>query len=71
MIDEGTTEVVVDGRVLVHRGAGECVGEIALLRAQPRMATVRATTPVRLVALDRNDFLAGGVLFARSQHPRR
>ena len=66
VIDEGTLEVVVDGRVLADRGAGECVGEIALLRSQPRTATVRATTPVRLVALDRTDFLAGVSSHARS-----
>ena len=30
------------------------------------MATVRATTPVRLVALDRTDFLAGVSSHARS-----
>lgn len=66
VVDEGTLEVVADGRLRASRGAGECVGEIALLRAQPRMATVRATTPVRLVALDRSDFLAGVSAHARS-----
>ena len=66
VIDEGTLDVVADGRLVAHRVPGECVGEIALLRAQPRMATVRATTPVRLVALDRNDFLAGVSAHARS-----
>lgn len=66
VIDEGTLDVVVDGRIREHRGKGECVGEIALLRDQPRMATVRATSPVRLVALARSDFLGGVSAHARS-----
>ncbi|MFL5878123.1 MAG: cyclic nucleotide-binding domain-containing protein, partial [Solirubrobacteraceae bacterium] len=66
VIDDGILDVLVDGRVRAHRGAGECVGEIALLREQPRMATVRAMSPVRLVVLDRTDFLAGVSAHARS-----
>jgi MFS family permease len=66
LVDEGTLDVVADGHLRASLGAGECVGEIALLRAQPRMATVRATTPVRLVVLDRSDFLAGVSAHARS-----
>ena len=69
VIDEGTLDVVADGHLLAHRGAGECVGEIALLRAQPRMATVRATTPVRLVAA-RSQRLPRRGLRARPQYPR-
>ena len=65
VIDDGTLDVVRESRVLAHLGAGECVGEIALLRDQPRMATVRATTSVRLVVLDRGDFLAGVSAHAR------
>ena len=68
MIDTGSLEVVADGRLLARREAGECVGEIALLRNQPRMATVRSVTPVRLVVLDRDDFLGGVAAHARSTH---
>lgn len=66
LIDEGTLDVVADGQLLAQRGSGECVGEIALLRDEPRMATVVAATPVRLVELDRGDFVAGISAHARS-----
>jgi len=68
IIDDGSLEVLADGRLLAQREPGECVGEIALLRDQPRMATVRSVTPVRLVVLDRDDFLGGVAAHARSTH---
>lgn len=66
VVEEGTLDVLTDGRLIAQCGAGDCVGEIALLRSQPRMATVLTTSPVRLVVLDRGDFLAGVSGHARS-----
>lgn len=56
--------VVADGQLEISNGAqgqagaGDFFGEIALLRDVPRTATVKATTPTQLYALEREDFLA-------------
>jgi MFS family permease len=56
-IAAGELDVRQDGH-LVHRcGRGEGVGEIALLRAIPRSATVVAHTAATVYALDREPFL--------------
>ncbi|HSW28754.1 MAG TPA: GGDEF domain-containing protein [Longimicrobiales bacterium] len=41
---------------LARLGAGDFFGEMALLNDKPRSATVRALTPVDLVALDKEEF---------------
>lgn len=64
--------IVADGRLAVESpdgtsaalSPGDCFGEIALLRDVPRTATVRAVGGVRLLALERDEFVA-----AVSGHP--
>jgi Cyclic nucleotide-binding domain/Major Facilitator Superfamily len=58
IIDAGTAEVYVDGQPVRTEGPGDSFGEIALIRDIPRTASVRATSDLRLLALERGIFLA-------------
>ena len=51
LIETGTVDVLRDGEHLATLGAGDVVGEIALLAHQRRMASVRARTEVVALAL--------------------
>jgi CRP/FNR family transcriptional regulator, cyclic AMP receptor protein len=51
IIDEGQAEVVHDGQVVATLGPGDVFGEVGVVRKGLRNATVRATTPMRLVTL--------------------
>ena len=56
VIIDGTVEVEAKGKHLATLGAGDFVGEIALLEQVPRMATVTVKTPVRFFVLTREAF---------------
>jgi CRP-like cAMP-binding protein/Tfp pilus assembly protein PilF len=61
IVESGGVEVLapdVKGApsVLNQLGPGDFFGEIALLRAVPRTATIRVVSPSRLLALSREDF---------------
>jgi CRP/FNR family transcriptional regulator, cyclic AMP receptor protein len=55
VIEEGSVEVIRDGRSVATLGAGEVVGERALLKLQRRWASVVAVGRVRLIALSADD----------------
>jgi CRP/FNR family cyclic AMP-dependent transcriptional regulator len=56
VIVEGEVEVKRKGRRLGIRGAGDFIGEIALLEDMERTATVTAKTPLRVFVLTRPTF---------------
>jgi CRP/FNR family transcriptional regulator, cyclic AMP receptor protein len=53
---DGQVDVTRKGRRLDTRGAGDFLGEIALIEQIPRTATVKAKTPVRFFVLTSTDF---------------
>jgi CRP-like cAMP-binding protein len=62
VVQEGELEVVreVDGKETVIRRVGkdELVGEMAVFYREPRSATVRARGTVRVLTLDKRNFLS-------------
>jgi hypothetical protein len=66
-IAAGQFDVVQDGRFLRRCGRGEGVGEIALLRAVPRTASVIARTDATMYQLAREPFLTAVLGHAATQ----
>ena len=56
VISSGQVDVIENRRKKNRLGAGDYFGEIALLTDEPRTATVRAVTPVRVLELERKAF---------------
>jgi hypothetical protein len=57
VIDRGQVDVSANGHMLRRQGHGDGIGEIALLRALPRTATVTAVGPVEAWIIDCGTFL--------------
>jgi CRP/FNR family cyclic AMP-dependent transcriptional regulator len=58
IILEGTATVKRNGRKVADLGAGDFLGELAVLSGAPRTATVTATSDMTLEALNRREFMA-------------
>jgi len=56
IVIEGKLRVERDGQVIAHRGAGEFLGEIALVDEGPRSATVISDGPARLLVVGHRAF---------------
>jgi len=58
IVEDGRCEITIDGEKVGDAWPGEAFGEIALLRDVPRTATVTALEETKLLALDRDEFIA-------------
>ena len=63
--DASTAGRMVREDVINRMGAGQSFGETAILRRTARTATVRALTPVTVLELTAEDFVAGGCVQRR------
>lgn len=64
VVAEGEARVSVDDEEVAVVGPGEIIGEMSLLDAGPRSATVTAITPMRVLVLAHREFM--GLL---TEHP--
>ncbi|MCD6507010.1 SpoIIE family protein phosphatase [Candidatus Poribacteria bacterium] len=56
LVIEGSVRILRDGVEITQRGAGECIGEMALIDNAPRSASVVAAEPMRAIRITRDDF---------------
>jgi CRP-like cAMP-binding protein len=50
-IEEGTADIIQDGKKVASLGTGDLIGEMALFNREPRNADAIATSPMRLLKL--------------------
>ena len=58
IVIEGKADVFLDGELIATVGPGEFVGEMGMLDHFPRVATVRASTPMELLVIGPKAFAA-------------
>jgi CRP/FNR family cyclic AMP-dependent transcriptional regulator len=64
VVIEGAVEVSREGQVIETIGAGEIIGELALVDTGPRSASATTVTPSRLVRVGKQEFT-----FLVQEHP--
>ena len=50
-IEEGTADIIQDGKKIASLGPGDLIGEMGLIEREPRNADVIATSPMRVMKL--------------------
>ena len=68
VIDDGTCDVIVNGNNVAQLHNGDSFGELALMYFAPRAATIQATGPTTLWAMDRVTFRS--MLFEKASSKR-
>ena len=58
VIVDGEVEVIADERTLAVRGSGEVIGEMSVISSHPRVASLRAKSDVRVLAIRKPAFQA-------------
>jgi MFS family permease len=58
IVEDGRVAIEIDGEQVSDAWPGEAFGEIALLKDVPRTATVKAVDDTKLLALERDEFIA-------------
>ena len=56
VIEEGTAEVLRDGERIAELGPGDFLGEMGIVGKSVRNATVRTTSPARVIVMSEQDF---------------
>lgn len=62
VIVTGSVSVTVDGKQVATLGVGDYFGEMALLRSEPRTATITAATPLSVLMIRRDKFQESGLI---------
>ena len=55
LIEDGSADISVDGATVAQVGAGEVIGEVAVVASGRRTASVTATSPMRAISVFKRD----------------